>query len=62
MHLYYDVNEYNLGETADYYFDPEDNANWIYDGEEESIELKNIENSQYINSVRPILNVRSFRI
>ena len=43
---FYDVNEYNLGEIiADYYFDPEDNANWIYDGEEESIELKNIENS-----------------
>lgn len=43
---FYDVNEYNLGEIiADYYFDPEDNANWIYDGEEDSIELKNIENS-----------------
>ena len=30
---------------VDFYFDPEDNANWIYDDEEDSIELKNIQNS-----------------
>ena len=43
---FYDVNEYDLGQMiVDFYFDPEDNANWIYDEEEDSIELKNIENS-----------------
>ena len=30
---------------VDFYFDPEDYANWIYDDEEDTIELKNIENS-----------------
>ncbi len=43
---FYDVSEYDLGEIiVDFYFDPEDNANWIYDDEEGSIELKNIEDS-----------------
>ena len=43
---FYDVNKYDLGQMiVDFYFDPEDNANWIYDEEEDSIELKNIENS-----------------
>ena len=43
---FYDVNRYDLGQMiVDFYFDPEDNANWIYDDEEDTIELKNIENS-----------------
>ena len=43
---FYDTNEYDLGQMiVDFYFDPEDNANWIYDDEEDSIELKNIQNS-----------------
>ena len=43
---FYDVNRYDLGQMiVDFYFDPEDYANWIYDDEEDTIELKNIENS-----------------
>ncbi|MEC8073934.1 MAG: winged helix-turn-helix transcriptional regulator [Candidatus Thermoplasmatota archaeon] len=43
---FYDTNKYDLGQMiVDFYFDPEDNANWIYDEEEDSIELKNIQNS-----------------
>ena len=43
---FYDYEEYRLEDLiVDYYYDPEDNANWIYDTEKDTIELKNIENS-----------------
>ena len=42
---FYDLKEYDLENTiVDYYYDPNDNANWIYDNENEYIQLKNIEN------------------
>ena len=43
---FYDYTEYQFSEIiADYYYDPSDNANWIYNSEDKSIELKNIEDS-----------------
>ena len=43
---FYDYEEYSLEDLiVDYYYDPEDDANWIYDAEKGTIELKNIENS-----------------
>ena len=43
---FYDYEEYRLEDLiVDYYYDPEDNANWVYDTEKDAIELKNIENS-----------------
>ena len=42
---FYDYEEYRLEDLIiDYYYDPEDNANWVYDTEKDVIELKNIEN------------------
>ena len=42
---FYDYEEYRLEDLiVDYYYDPEDNANWVYDTEKDVIELKNIEN------------------
>ena len=43
---FYDHEEYKLENLiVDYYYDPEDNANWIYDTEKDTIELNNIEDS-----------------
>ena len=43
---FYDYEEYRLEDLiVDYYYDPEDNANWVYNTEKDAIELKNIENS-----------------
>ena len=43
---FYDYQEYQINEIiVDYYYDPLDNANWLYDIDEKAIELKNIENS-----------------
>ena len=44
-YLFYDSTESNLEEViADYYLDVEDNANWLFNEEENKIELINIEN------------------
>ena len=43
---FYDYQEYQINEIiVDYYYDPLDNANWLYDIDEKAIELKNIEDS-----------------
>ena len=43
---FYNTAKFDLEEMiVDFYYDPEENANWVYDEEEDSIELKNIENS-----------------
>ena len=43
---FYDYEEYKLENLiVDYYYDPGDNANWIYYNEKDTIELKNIEDS-----------------
>ena len=43
---FYDYHEYQINEIiVDYYYDPLDNANWLYDIDEKAIELKNIEDS-----------------
>ena len=43
---FYEYTEYQLSNIiADYYYDPSDNANWIYSSEDKTIELKNIEDS-----------------
>ena len=43
---FYDYTEYQFNEIiADYYYDPSDNANWIYNSEDKTIELKNIADS-----------------
>ena len=43
---FYDYEEYRLENLIiDYYYDPEDNANWIYDTEKDTVELENIEDS-----------------
>ena len=44
-YLFYDSTESNLEEIiADYYLDDEDNANWLFNEEENKIELINLEN------------------
>ncbi len=44
-YLFYDYTESNLEEIiADYYLDDEDNANWLFNGEENKIKLINLEN------------------
>ena len=44
-YLFYDSTESNLEEViADYYLDDEDNANWLFNEEENKIELINLEN------------------
>ena len=43
---FYDYEEYELENLiVDYYYDPGENANWIYYNEKDTIELKNIEDS-----------------
>ena len=43
---FYDYEEYELENlVVDYYYDPGENANWIYYNEKDTIELKNIEDS-----------------
>ena len=43
---FYDHKKYQIESIlADYYYDPDDNANWIYDNEEDTLELQSIENS-----------------
>jgi len=44
-YLFYDYQGYQLDELiTDYYYDPSDNANWIYDAESNQLKLNNIEN------------------
>ena len=41
---FYDYQEYQISEIiADYYYDPSDNAIWLYDVDDNQLELKNIE-------------------
>ena len=43
---FYDYEEYRLENLIiDYYYDPVDNANWIYDTEKDTVELENIDES-----------------
>ena len=45
-YLFYDNNENNLEESiVDYYLDENDNANWLFNGETNQIELINLENN-----------------
>ena len=44
-YTFYDYKEYQISEIiADYYYDPADNANWMYNYENNLLELNNIEN------------------
>ena len=48
---FYDYQEYQISEIiADYYYDPSDNANWLYDVDDSQLELRNIE-EQYDTGV-----------
>ena len=44
--VFYDYQNYEINNIIiDYYYDPSDNANWLYNSENGKIELKNIENT-----------------
>ena len=43
-YTFYDYQDYQIDEIiTDYYYDPSDNANWLYDAESKHLELNNIQ-------------------